>query len=77
MPQSPKLDDLPEILTPQHIMEYLQYDSLYSVYKLLRDGRIRVIGGKYDRAGRLTGRDNRKWRIAKRLLRMYIDGEGA
>lgn len=72
-----RFEDLPEILTPQLIMEYLQYDSLHSVYKLLRDGRIRVIGGKYDRTGRLIGRDNRKWRIAKRNLKAYIGEEGA
>jgi len=64
----PRLEDLPEILTPMQIAEYLRL-SRNTVYALLRKGAIRAIGG--------NGPDRfcRSWRVSKQALRDYIEGD--
>jgi len=65
--QLPRLEDLPEILTPMQIAEYLQL-SRNTVYALLRTGQIRAVGGNG------PNRFCRSWRVSKQALRDYLDG---
>lgn len=61
------LEQVPDPAEVEHIMRHLRY-SRNTVYKLLREGRIRVIGGEYDKRGQLLGRMARNYRISKAEL---------
>lgn len=67
MKTAPRLDDLPEILTAEHIATYLGL-SRNTVYALLRTGQIRAVGGNG------PNRFCRSWRVSKQALRDYLNG---
>lgn len=67
--KQPNWEDLPEILTAEDIRAYLRYDSLDSVYRLLRAGKIRAIGYRDGK------KDNRHWRVTKDAFREYVFGK--
>ena len=66
-PKRTRLEELPEILTVDDLMEFLGY-SRNTVYALLKQGAIRAVGGNG------PNRFCRSWRVSKKSLQEYLDG---
>lgn len=66
-PERRRLEDLPDVLTTDDLMEFLGL-SRNSVYALLRSGEIRAIGGNG------PNRFIRTWRVSKKALVEYLEG---
>jgi len=66
-PGNRRLEDLPEILTVDVLVEFLGY-SRNTVYSLLKQGAIRAVGGNG------PNRFIRSWRVSKKALWEYLDG---
>lgn len=66
-PSTRRLDDLPDILTVDDLVEYLNLGR-NTVYTLLRSGQIRAIGGNG------PNRFFRSWRVSKKALVEYLNG---
>lgn len=69
-PRKSRLDDLPEVLTVDDLVGYLGL-SRNTVYALLKQGQIRAIGGNG------PNRFFRSWRVSKKALIEYLDGQRA
>jgi len=66
-PIRPRLEDLPDVLTVADLMAFLGRGR-NSVYRLLRSGQIRAIGGNG------PNRFFSDWRVSKKALEEYLDG---
>ncbi|WP_374713758.1 helix-turn-helix domain-containing protein [Symbiobacterium terraclitae] len=67
-PSRPRLEDLPDVLTVNDLMAFLNRGR-NSVYRLLRSGQIRAIGGNG------PNRFFSDWRVSKQALIDYLRGE--
>jgi len=67
--KQPNWEDLPEILTAEDMRAYLRYESLDSIYDLLKSGQIKAIGYKDGK------KVNRHWRATKKAFGEFVFGK--